>query len=59
MGSGGVKYFVNASCVYMPRDNRCMAHACFYVCCSDCVGVCVNVCCLLPLSKIVFLALEW
>ena len=30
----------------MPRDNRCMymAHACFYVCCSDC-GVCGNVCC--------------
>ena len=28
-------------------DNRCMymAHACFYVCCSDCVGVCGNVCC--------------
>ena len=26
----------------MPRDNRCMymAHVCFYVCCSDCVGVC-------------------
>ena len=24
----------------MPRDNRCMymAHVCFYVCCSDCVG---------------------
>ena len=31
----------------MPRDNRCMhmAHACFYVCCSDCVGVCGNVYC--------------
>ena len=29
----------------MPRDNRCMymAHACFYVCCSDCVWVCGNV----------------
>ena len=26
----------------MPRDNRCMymTHACFYVCCGDCVGVC-------------------
>ena len=25
----------------MPRDNRCvyMAHACFYGCCNDCVGV--------------------
>ena len=24
----------------MPRDNRCMhmAHVCFYVCCSECVG---------------------
>ena len=31
----------------MPRDNRCMymAHVCFYVCCSDCVAVCGNVCC--------------
>ena len=30
----------------MHRDNRCMymAHACFYICCSDCVGVCRNVC---------------
>ena len=29
------------------RDNRgmYMAHVCFYVCCSDCVGVCGNVCC--------------
>ena len=34
-------------CGLMPRDNRCMnmAHVCFYVCCSDCVGVCGNVCC--------------
>ena len=39
--------FVIASCGKMPRDNRCMymAHVCFYVCCSDCVGVCGNVCC--------------
>ena len=22
-----------------------MEHVCFYVCCSDCVGVCGNVCC--------------
>ena len=30
----------------MPIDNRCMymAHVCFYVCCSDCVGVYGNVC---------------
>ena len=29
------------------RYNRCMymAHVCFYVCCSDCLGVCENVCC--------------
>ena len=41
------QYFVIASCGYMPRDNRCMymAHVCFYVCCSDCMGVCGNVCC--------------
>ena len=41
------QYFVITSCGYMPRDNRCMymAHVCFYVCCSDCVGVCGNVCC--------------
>ena len=38
------------------RDNRgmYMAHVCFYVCCSDCVGVCGNVCCVVPLLKIVF-----
>ena len=31
----------------MPRDKKCMymAHVSFYVCCSDCVGVCGNVCC--------------
>ena len=22
-----------------------MTHVCLYVCCSDCVGVCGNVCC--------------
>ena len=40
------QYFVIASCGKMPRDNRCMymAHVCFYVCCSDCLGVSVNVC---------------
>ena len=45
----------------MPRDNRCMyiAHVCFYVCCSDCVGVCGNVCCVAAVVKnSVFLALE-
>ena len=37
----------------MPRDNRCMymAHVCFYVCCSDCVGVCGNVCCEVTVVK--------
>ena len=29
----------------MPRDNRCMYMAHFNVCCSECVGVCGNVCC--------------
>ena len=31
----------------MPRDNICMymAHVCFYICCSDCVGACWNVYC--------------
>ena len=45
----------------MPRDNRCMymTHVCFYVCCSDCMGVCGNVCCVAAVVKdSVFLALE-
>ena len=45
----------------MPRDNRCMymAHVYFYVCCSDCVGVCGNVCCVAAVVKSsVFLAME-
>ena len=39
--------FFISSCGYRHRDNRCvyMAQACFYVCCSDCVGVSGNVCC--------------
>ena len=33
------------------------AHVCFYVCCSNCVGV---ICCVAPVVKdSVFLALEW
>ena len=28
-----------------------MAHACFYVCCSDCVWVCGNVCCVAAVVK--------
>ena len=37
----------------VPRDNRCMymAHVCFDVCCSDCVGVCGNVCCVAAVVK--------
>ena len=37
----------------MHRDNRCMymTHVCFYVCCSDCVGVCGNVCCVAAVVK--------
>ena len=36
-----------------------MAHVCFYVCCSDCVGVRGNVCCVAAIvKKGVFLALE-
>ena len=37
----------------MLRDNRCvyMAHACFYVCCSDCVGVYGSVCCVAAVVK--------
>ena len=47
---------VIASCGYMPRDNRCMYMA--HVCCSDCVGVCGNVCCVMAVVKnSVFLAL--
>ena len=44
----------------MPRDNRCVYAKClFYGCCSDCVGVCGNVCCVAAAVKnSVFLALE-
>ena len=37
----------------MPRDNRCMymAHVCFYICCSDCVGVCGNVYCVVAVVE--------
>ena len=40
----------------MPRDNRCvyMAHVCFYVCWSECVGVCENVCCVAAVVKVFF-----
>ena len=34
-------------------DNRCMymAHVCFYVRCSACVGVCWNICCVAVVVK--------
>ena len=34
----------------MHTVNRCMymAHVCLYACCSDCVGVSGNVCCVMP-----------
>ena len=37
----------------MPRDNICMymMHVYFYVCCSDCVGICGNVCCVAAVVK--------
>ena len=53
------------SILLLPLVARCLEtidvyiwHVCFYVCCSDCVGVCGNVCCeaakILPLG-----ALPW
>ena len=56
MCGGGV-----CSILLLPLVARCMymAHVCFYVCCSDCVGVCGNVCCVAAVVKYsVFLALE-
>ena len=43
----------------MHRVNRCMymAHVCFYVCCSDSVGVYGNVCCVAAVVKVVFFSL--
>ena len=32
-------------------DDDDMEHVCFYVCCSDCVGVCGNVCCVAAVVK--------
>ena len=42
------------------RDNRCvyMAHVCFYVCCSDCVGLCRTGCCVEGVVEDIVLALE-
>ena len=53
--------FCIASCGSMRRDNRCMhmAHVCFNVGCSDCVGVYGNVCCVAAVVKdSIFHALE-
>ena len=49
------QYFVIASCGWMPRYNisMYMAHVCFYVCFSDCVGVCGNVGCVASDFKMV------
>ena len=49
------------SILLLPKDKRCMymVHVCFYVCCSDCVGICGNLCCVVGVIKDgVFLALE-
>ena len=37
----------------MPRDNRrmYMAYVCLCLCCSDCVGVCEDVCCVAAVVK--------
>ena len=35
-----------------------VAHVCFYVCCSDCVGVCGKVCCLAAVVEDSVLAFE-
>ena len=45
----------------MHRDNRCMymVHVCFYVCCSDCVGVCGNVCCVVSVVEDSGFCLYW
>ena len=51
---GGVR-----SVLLLPLVARCletidvmyMAYVCFYVCCSDCVGVCGNVCCVAAVVK--------
>ena len=47
------QYFDIAYSVYVPRGNRCvyMAHICYYVSCSDCVGVCGNVSCVAGIVK--------
>ena len=48
MCGGGVH-----SILLLPLVSRCMymMHVCFYVCCSDCMGVCGNVCCVADFVK--------
>ena len=47
MCGGGLR-----SILLLPLLARChMVHVCFYVCCSDCVGVCGNVCCVVAVVK--------
>ena len=60
---GAVEEMMCVVCVLQRghRDKRCVykVQVCFYVCCSDCVGVCGNVCCVAVIVKdSVFLALE-
>ena len=40
-------------CYSLLWPDRCMymAHVCFYICGSDCVGVCGNVCCVVAIVK--------
>ena len=44
----------------LPLVDRCLEtiDVCFYVCCSDCVGVYGNVCCVAAVVKDSFFALE-
>ena len=53
MCGGGVRSILLLPLVARCLDNRCMymAHVCFYTCCSDCVGVCGNVCCVAAVVK--------
>ena len=48
MCGGGVR-----SILLLPLVARCMymAHVCFYVCCSECVAVSGNVCCVAPVVE--------
>ena len=61
MCSGGVR-----SILLLPLVARCietiymyMAHVCFYVCCSDCVWVCGNVCCVAAVVKEIVFFKPW